>query len=111
MESDVATTPVHRGARTELSDDLLCPSCVRKLVISHLLKCLGGRAKGRIVNNTASSEQPSTEYDLLWQSNSLDMILFYWTWAVYLTKLHCRDIIGRRGMAKGHWEPFLEGQN
>eukprot|EP00980_Cylindrotheca_fusiformis_P014652 scaffold3987_cov134-Cylindrotheca_fusiformis.AAC.2 len=48
---------------------------------------------GKIVNNKASSELPSTEYDLLWQSNSLDMILYYWTWAVYLTRLHCRDII------------------
>eukprot|EP00980_Cylindrotheca_fusiformis_P014655 scaffold3987_cov134-Cylindrotheca_fusiformis.AAC.5 len=48
---------------------------------------------GKIVNNKASSELPSTEYDLLWQSNSLDMILYYWTWAVYLTRLHCRSII------------------
>eukprot|EP00980_Cylindrotheca_fusiformis_P014657 scaffold3987_cov134-Cylindrotheca_fusiformis.AAC.7 len=50
---------------------------------------------GKIVNNKASSELPSTKYDLLWQSNSLDMILYYWTWVVYLTRLHCRGIYER----------------
>eukprot|EP00980_Cylindrotheca_fusiformis_P014651 scaffold3987_cov134-Cylindrotheca_fusiformis.AAC.1 len=49
---------------------------------------------GTIVNNKAStSHLPSYEYDLLWQSNSLDMILYYWSLAVYLTRLHCSNVL------------------
>jgi hypothetical protein len=48
---------------------------------------------GKVVNNKASSELPPQEYDLLWQSNALDMILYYWSLAVYLTRLHCGDLL------------------
>ncbi|CAJ1967356.1 unnamed protein product [Cylindrotheca closterium] len=48
---------------------------------------------GKVMNNKASSELDSHEYDLLWQANALDMILYYWSMAVYLTRLHCADLL------------------
>lgn len=48
---------------------------------------------GKVMNNKASSELPSHEYDLLWQANALDMILYYWSSAVYLTRLYCAHLL------------------
>ncbi|KAL3935817.1 MAG: hypothetical protein SGBAC_008741 [Bacillariaceae sp.] len=48
---------------------------------------------GKVMNNKASSELAFQEYDLLWQANALDMILYYWSLAVYLTRLHCADLL------------------
>mmetsp|Transcript_9673 Transcript_9673/g.12248 ORF Transcript_9673/g.12248 Transcript_9673/m.12248 type:complete len:516 (-) Transcript_9673:319-1866(-) len=48
---------------------------------------------GQVVNNNASSELSNEEYEALWNGNSLDMILYYWTRAVYLTRLHCASIL------------------
>eukprot|EP00980_Cylindrotheca_fusiformis_P014658 scaffold3987_cov134-Cylindrotheca_fusiformis.AAC.8 len=41
--------------------------------------------KGKIINNDAKDEMSTRMHDILWQTNSLDMILYYWTLAVYLT--------------------------
>lgn len=48
---------------------------------------------GKVVNNNASSELSKAEYDALWNANALDMILYYWTCAVYLTRLNCAEHI------------------
>lgn len=46
---------------------------------------------GKVVNNAASSELSPQVYNVLWQANHLDMIIYYWSLAVYLTRLHCSE--------------------
>jgi len=47
---------------------------------------------GSVVNNNAKeSDLTSDQYDVLWDKNRLDMVIYYWSRAVYLTKIHCAD--------------------
>jgi nucleoid-associated protein YgaU len=45
---------------------------------------------GNVLNSNARTVLPDdTEYNALWDANRLDMILYHWTKAVYLTRIHC----------------------
>eukprot|EP00978_Attheya_sp_CCMP212_P030725 scaffold114072_cov51-Attheya_sp.AAC.1 len=45
---------------------------------------------GQVINSNARTALPDdTEYNTLWDANRLDMILYHWTKAVYLTRIHC----------------------
>ena len=44
---------------------------------------------GKVVNNDAVAELPAAGYDQLWDDNKLDMVLYHWTRAVYLARIHC----------------------
>lgn len=48
---------------------------------------------GEIQNHKAVNVLSKGEYEALWDANALDMILFHWVSAVYLTRLHCEDIL------------------
>lgn len=48
---------------------------------------------GKVQNNDASNDLAKGEYEALWDANALDMILFHWVSAVYLTRLNCEDIL------------------
>jgi hypothetical protein len=48
---------------------------------------------GKVMNNKGSTQLPPQEYDLLWRANALDYILYYWSLAVYLARLHCAEYI------------------
>lgn len=54
---------------------------------------------GKVVNNDASSELSPALYEVLWEANKLDFILYYWTCAVYLARLHCSSNGGTDGGA------------
>uniref|UniRef100_A0A7S2GX97 Sulfotransferase domain-containing protein n=1 Tax=Helicotheca tamesis TaxID=374047 RepID=A0A7S2GX97_9STRA len=45
---------------------------------------------GPILNSKAKeSDLSEQEYDELWDKNRMDMVIYYWTRAVYLTRIHC----------------------
>ena len=48
---------------------------------------------GKVLNNDASSQLSNEQNEALWNGNTLDMIIYYWTRAVYLTRLHCSSIL------------------
>jgi hypothetical protein len=48
---------------------------------------------GKVQNNDASAELNSDVYDVLWEANKLDFVLYYWTCAIYLARLNCADVL------------------
>mmetsp|Transcript_55253 Transcript_55253/g.165576 ORF Transcript_55253/g.165576 Transcript_55253/m.165576 type:complete len:490 (-) Transcript_55253:2986-4455(-) len=48
---------------------------------------------GKVQNNAAMSQLTQNEYDALWSANWLDMIIYCWSRAVFLTRIHCADIL------------------
>lgn len=48
---------------------------------------------GKVVNNDASSELSSEVFDVLWDVNKLDIVIYHWISAVYLARLNCADIL------------------
>jgi len=48
---------------------------------------------GKVQNNDATTELHSEVYDVLWEANKLDFVLYYWTCAIYLTRLNCADVL------------------
>ncbi|EJK52246.1 hypothetical protein THAOC_28507 [Thalassiosira oceanica] len=44
---------------------------------------------GNVTNNEATKELSPLQYAKLWDANKLDIILYRWTCAVYLTRLNC----------------------
>ena len=48
---------------------------------------------GKVQNNDASAELNSDVFDVLWEANKLDFVLYYWTCAVYLARLNCAEVL------------------
>mmetsp|Transcript_34341 Transcript_34341/g.100995 ORF Transcript_34341/g.100995 Transcript_34341/m.100995 type:complete len:530 (+) Transcript_34341:61-1650(+) len=48
---------------------------------------------GKVQNNDATTELNSDVYDVLWEANKLDFVLYYWTCAIYLARLNCADLL------------------
>ena len=48
---------------------------------------------GKVQNNDASAELNSDVFDVLWEANKLDFVLYYWTCAIYLARLNCADVL------------------
>ena len=48
---------------------------------------------GKVQNNDATTELNSDVYDVLWEANKLDFVLYYWTCAIYLARLNCADVL------------------
>ena len=45
---------------------------------------------GKVVNNDASTELSKGQYVALWDANKLDILLYHWACAVYLTRMNCK---------------------
>lgn len=46
---------------------------------------------GKVINTAALSQLSRAEYDALWSVNWLDMILYHWSRAIFLARIHCAD--------------------
>lgn len=48
---------------------------------------------GQRQNSNARDYFPKDDYQDLWEENWLDNILYLWCRAVFLARLHCKDVI------------------
>mmetsp|Transcript_3038 Transcript_3038/g.3570 ORF Transcript_3038/g.3570 Transcript_3038/m.3570 type:complete len:514 (+) Transcript_3038:137-1678(+) len=44
---------------------------------------------GKVQNSNAASDLTPEDYESFWNANKLDMVIYYWSRAVYLMRLHC----------------------